>query len=430
MPNGITATRRSPLDTEIDVDVAIIGAGFTGLWTAYYLHQADPSMRVALVEREVAGSGASGRNGGWVTSSLPMSPAAIVAVGGPDAAARMHQAMIGAVDEIGDVAGRLDVECQFVKGGRLRFARSPVQERRVLRSLTEQSRHGIDDAVWLDAHDALSHARASRVRGALFTPNCARIHPARLVTGLCRHLDRSNVQIFERTTVTSVEPRRLVTNRGLINAPTVVIATEAFTSTLDGYRRAVAPLASFMVATEPLPNEVWDEIGLAAFETFNDARLSVIYGQRTFDGRLAFGGLRSPYRFGSRISSDYARHTSNFEKLRRALTDLFPIIGDAAITHRWGGVFGLPRDGWCRVGYDQSTGRAWAGGYAGYGVAASNLAGRTLTDLILERDSELVLLPWVGSRPAPWPREPARWLWLGASSIKRSVRDRLDTPRN
>ena len=416
------------LDTEIDVDVdvAIVGAGFTGLWSAYYLHQADPSIRVALIERDVAGFGASGRNGGWVSSSLPMSAASIVAMGGPDAAVRMHQAMIGAVDEIGDVIGRLDVDCHFVKGGRLRFARNAAQERRVLTSLTERSKYGIDDAVWLDAQGALSHARVSHVRGAMFTPNCARVHPGRLVLGLCRHLEGSNVQILEETTVTSIASRRIITDRGLINAATVVLATEAFTSTLHGYRRAVAPLSSLMVATEPLPASIWDEIGLAGFETFNDARLSVIYGQRTFDGRLAFGGLRSPYQFGSRISSDYERQRSVFEDLRRALVDLFPMIGDSAITHRWGGVFGLPRDGWCRVGYDQLTGMAWAGGYAGYGVAASNLAGRTLTDLILERQSELVSLPWVGSRSAPWAREPARWLWLGGSSIKRRIRDRLD----
>lgn len=427
MPNGMTASPRSSLAGGIDVDVAIVGAGFTGLWTAYYLHQADPSIRVAIVEREEAGFGASGRNGGWVTSSLPMSAPSLVAVGGSDAAARMHRAMINTIDEIGDVTGRLDVECHFVKGGRLRFARGLAQERRVKRTLAERSKWGLDDAVWLDAHQAAMRARASQVNGAMFTPNCARIHPARLVLGLCRHLERSNVHIFERTPVTSVSSRRVLTDGGRIEASTVVLATEAFTPTFRGHRRSLAPLSSLMIATEPLPASLWEEIGLTEYEVFNDARLSVIYGQRTFDDRIAFGGLRSLYRYGSRIPFDYRRRESIFEDLRRTLVDIFPVIADAAITHRWGGVFGAARDGWCRVGYDPHTGMAWAGGYGGYGVAASNLAARTLIDLILERDSELVSLPWVGSHSPAWPPEPARWLLLRTASLERSVRDRFDS---
>jgi glycine/D-amino acid oxidase-like deaminating enzyme len=194
----------------------------------------------------------------------------------------------------------------------------------------------------------------------------------------------------------------------------VVRATEGYTPTLAGERRTVAPVYSLVIATEPLPTSVWEQIGLRRRETFSDHRHLIIYGQRTADDRLVFGGRGAPYHFGSRVSPDYDRVPRVFARLRRTLVDLFPAVADARITHQWGGALGIPRD-WCAsVGLDRGSGVAWAGGYVGDGVSTTNLAGRTLRDLILGRDTELTRLPWVDHRSRKWEPEPLRWLGINA----------------
>jgi glycine/D-amino acid oxidase-like deaminating enzyme len=210
--------------------------------------------------------------------------------------------------------------------------------------------------------------------------------------------------------VTAIEPHLAVTPHGRVRAEVVVRATEGFTARLPGLRRAIAPVYSLMVATEPLPGDVWDRIGLAERETFSDFRHLIVYGQRTADGRLAFGGRGAPYHFGSRIRPAQDRDPDVFAALHRTLVDLLPAVEDAAFTHAWGGPLGIARD-WCAsVGLDRATGLAWAGGYVGDGVSTTNLAGRTLADLVLQRDSDLVHLPWVGHRSRLWEPEPLRWL--------------------
>jgi glycine/D-amino acid oxidase-like deaminating enzyme len=209
-------------------------------------------------------------------------------------------------------------------------------------------------------------------------------------------------------------PAVAVTATGSVRARNVVVATEAWTTALPGRRRAVAPVYSLMVATEPLPARFWARAGLAAGETFSDHRHLVIYGQRTADDRLAFGGRGAPYHFGSRIEQRFDRDDRVFGGLRATLTGLFPALRGAAFTHAWGGPLGIPRDWHASVGLDASTGIGWAGGYVGDGVGTSNLAGRTLADLILQRDTDLTRLPWVGHRSRRWEPEPLRWLGVNA----------------
>ncbi len=195
---------------------------------------------------------------------------------------------------------------------------------------------------------------------------------------------------------------------------------------LPGEHRSLAPLYSLMLATEPLDEATWEQIGLRGRPTFADDRHMVIYGQRTSDGRLAFGGRGAPYHFGSRVSPAFDRDGGVHEAIRAALVDLFPVLGNAAITHRWGGPLGVPRDWVSSVGLDRATGLAWAGGYVGDGVATTNLAGRTLTDLILGRDSDLTRLPWVGHRSPPWEPEPLRWLGINAGLAITAAADRAE----
>ena len=215
-----------------------------------------------------------------------------------------------------------------------------------------------------------------------------------------------------------------MTTRGTVRARYVIRATEGYTALLPGQRRAVAPVYSLMIATTPLPQAVWDEIGLASRPTFSDMRHLIIYGQRTADGRLAFGGRGAPYHFGSAVRPSFDRSPAVFAGLRSTLADLFPAIGEVQVSHAWGGPIGVPRD-WCAsAGLDRSTGIGWAGGYVGDGVSTTNLAGRTLADLVTGADTEITRLPWVGHRSPQWEPEPLRWMGVNAGLQTMSWADR------
>jgi glycine/D-amino acid oxidase-like deaminating enzyme len=421
-----TLTPGEPLGSDIEADVAIVGGGFTGLWTAYYLARADPRLRVVVCEREIAGYGASGRNGGWCSALFPASLPKLERMAGRDAAITMHEAMRATVDEVGRAAAVEGIDCHFAKGGTVALARTPVQLERAKAEIAEARAFGFgeDDLRLLTAAQASELAGAANVLGATFTPHCAAIHPARLARGLAEAVRRAGVQVFERTPVTQLAPRQVVTPAGTVRARYVVRATEGYTPELPGLKRAIVPVYSLMIATEPLPESVWAQIGLAGRPTFSDLRHLVIYGQRTADGRLAFGGRGAPYHLGSAIKPSFDRVPAVFGALRRTLGELFPALGDARVTHQWGGPLGIPRD-WCAsVGLDRATGLAWAGGYVGDGVSTTNLAGRTLADLITGTDSELVRLPWVGHRSPRWEPEPLRWLGMNAGLQAMSFADR------
>jgi glycine/D-amino acid oxidase-like deaminating enzyme len=316
------------------------------------------------------------------------------------------------VDEVGRAAAAEGLAIDWAKGGTVTLARTPVQLARVQAEVEHWRSWGFgaDDYRLLDAGQASARAGASDVLGALHTPHCAAIHPAKLVRGLADAVERRGVRVYEHSPATSIEPGVVRTPRGDVRAPYVVRATEAFTARLPGYRRTLLPVYSLMLATEPLPAEVWAEVGLAQRETFNDARHLIIYGQRTADDRLAFGGRGAPYHLGSRIEPDFDRVPAVHDALWRTLVELFPRVAPYRVTHRWGGPLGIPRDWYASCGLDRRTGLAWAGGYVGDGVGTSNLAGRTLADLILGRRTELTTLPWVQHRSRRWEPEPVRWL--------------------
>jgi glycine/D-amino acid oxidase-like deaminating enzyme len=398
-----------------------VGAGFTGLWTAYYLRRADPTLRVAVLEQEVAGFGASGRNGGWCSALFPTSWRRLVAASSEDGALRQHRALQETVHEVGRVVRAEGVEADYQRGGTITLARTPVQLARLRAGVRTVHARGFteDDQRMLDASEARSVLAGASVLGGAYTPHCATVHPARLVRGLARAVEDAGVTIFEQTPVLEISPGRAVTPVGTVRAEVVLRATEGYSARFRRHRRWVAPVYSLMVATEPLPDDAWSAIGLGgvagtARPTFTDARHLVIYGQRTADGRLAFGGRGAPYHFGSRVRSSYDLEPRVFSDLERVLRDLLPQLGDVAFTHRWGGCLGIARDWAASVGLDRRTGLGWAGGYVGDGVATSNLAGRTLADLVTGADTELVTLPWVGHRSRRWEPEPLRWLGINA----------------
>lgn len=392
------------------VDVAIIGAGYTGLWTAYYLTEADPSLRVAVLESEIAGFGASGRNGGWCSALYPVSLRTLADEHGKHAATAQYAAMRESVAEVGRVIERERLDADWAHGGTITLARSRPQLERARAEVSEKAEFGETSEVLLDAESATAHLRATSVLGAVYTPDCAVLHPAKLVRGLARLVEARGVRIHERTRVTAFSPGRVDTEHGTVEAGVIVRATEAFTTQLPGLARALVPVYSLMIATEPLPDATWKEIGLDRRETFADFRHVIIYGQRTADGRMVFGGRGAPYHWGSRIDPGHDRVPAVFADLRRTLVDMLPVLAEARISHQWGGPLGIARDWHPSVGYDRATGLAWAGGYVGDGVSTSNLAGRTLAALISGSDSPLAALPWVGHHSPPWEPEPLRWL--------------------
>jgi glycine/D-amino acid oxidase-like deaminating enzyme len=417
-----------PLPGDLDADVAIAGAGYTGLWTAYYLSRADPRLKIAVCERDIAGFGASGRNGGWCSALFPASLGKLERMAGRDAAIGMQVAMQATVDEVGRVAAAEGIDCHWAKGGTVQLARSATQMERAIEEVAEARSFGFgeEDLCLLSAADARALAGATEVLGGTYTPHCAAIHPARLARGLAEVVRARGVSLFERTPVLRIDPGQLVTATGTVRARYVIRATEGYTARLPGLRRTVAPVYSLMIATAPLPESAWAEIGLAGRPTFTDLRHLIIYGQRTADGRLAFGGRGAPYHLGSAVRPSFDRVPAVFAALRRTLAELFPVLGDVTVTHGWGGPIGVPRD-WCAsVGLDRSTGLGWAGGYVGDGVSTTNLAGRTLADLITETDSEITRLPWVGHRSPLWEPEPLRWFGVNAGLHVMDLADRQE----
>jgi len=405
--------------------VVVVGAGLTGLWTAYYLHRADPALRIAVLEQEVAGFGASGRNGGWCSALFPTSWARLEKRSSANGALRMHRAMQATVREVGRVTEAEGIEAQFHRGGTVTLARTAVQLARLRADVDTAHSRGFteDDERLLDAGEAQLLMAAEHVLGGSFTPHCAAVHPSRLVRGLARVVEASGVRVFEQTTVRRIRPGHVETHAGTVRAEIVVRATEGYTPRLGGLSRSVVPVYSLMVATEPLDDETWASIGLSGRPTFTDARHLIIYGQRTVDGRLAFGGRGAPYHFGSRIRPSYDVEPRVFDDLRSVLREMLPQLADVEFTHQWGGCLGIARDWAASVGLDRDTGIGWAGGYVGDGVATTNLAGRTLADLVTGAESELVSLPWVNHHSRAWEPEPLRWLGINAGLRAMSLAD-------
>lgn len=419
--------RRPALPGPTEADVCVVGAGYTGLWTAYYLKKAAPELRIVVLEREFAGYGASGRNGGWLSSAIAGSSARFAKDAGRQAALDLQRAMIESVDEVLTVAAKEGIDADIVKGGMLRVATTPAQRGRLAADLKSLRDWGNPDAVELSARETADRIRIDGALGAIFEPHAARLQPAELVRGLAATVESLGVPVHESTPVTAIAPHRAETPHGTVRAKYVLRATEGFTSQLPGLHRHWLPMNSSMIVTEPLPERVWDEIGWSGREVLGDEAHVFMYAQRTADDRVAIGGRGVPYRFGSRIDSDGHTHDSTIRSLSEVLKRFWPGVGEFGIDHAWSGVLAVPRD-WCStVGLDPRTGLGWAGGYVGHGVTATNLAGRTLRDLVLGDDTELTRLPWVDRRVRHWEFEPLRWIGVHGLYAAYHAADRAES---
>ncbi|MCW2838947.1 MAG: FAD-dependent oxidoreductase [Aeromicrobium sp.] len=411
---GIPEPRES-LDGDLDCDVCIVGGGFSGLWTAYILAALDPGLDVVVLEAEFVGFGASGRNGGWLSAELSGSKERYGRTHGREGVTALVAAMERAVDEVVEVCRVEGVDADVVKHGVLYVARSPAQLVRMREGLADDARWGIgDDQVELTADEIGERLRVEGALGATFSPHCARVHPAKLVSGVAAAVERRGVRILERTRAQRIDPGVVTTDRGRVRAPRILRCLEGYTAGIRGQRRTWLPMNSAMIVSEPLPDAVWDEIGWAGAELLGDHANAYCYAQRTADGRIALGGRGVPYRFASRTDADGQTQDWTVASLTGILHDMFPATRRARIDHAWCGVLGVPRD-WCAsVGFDPATGLGWAGGYVGSGLTTTHVAGRTLADLATGRESALTALPWVNRAVRRWEPEPLRWLGVRA----------------
>lgn len=417
---AVDLTPRPALDGDTFVDVAIVGAGLTGLWTAYYLQKADPRLSIMLIDKHVAGFGASGRNGGWASALFPQSTPTLVKKYGFERAKALRDAMSSTISEIGRVVKTEKIDCDWVHNGTIIYARSALQERELRAEVAATKKLGIDALEWWDA-DKVS---AGGARGATFTPDCARVHPAKLVRRVAEIVESRGARIVEQTTVLSWEKGLVTTDRGTVRAKHIINATEGYGASIEQTKRRILPLYSLMIATEPLPESVWKDLKIEHGQTFSDGRHLIIYGQRTADNRFAFGGRGARYHWGSAIKPEYDRVEGVFLHLTRTLREMFPQIADQlVVTHRWGGPLGVPRDWHASVSYDPATGLGGAGGYVGDGLSTTNLAGRTLADLITGAKTPLTELPWVNHRSPSWEPEPLRFLGANAGLVGMTIAD-------
>ena len=412
---GAAPPMRPALDASAEVDVAIVGAGYSGLWTAYYLRALRPDWRIAVVEAERVGFGASGRNGGWISSvSYGVDPLLADPRRRAEGVALQH-ALIDTVDEFEHVIRQEGIDCDYEKGGCVGFATDGAQRRRLRAEVQHWKDAGLDGAAcrWLEADEVAKRIRPRGVLGGVYRPQCGVVHPAKLVHGLAAAVEAKGVAIHESTRARQITSGRVETEGGTLRAGVVVRATEAYTSALPGHRRSVLPMHSWIFATEPLGDEQWGAIGLDGREAFGDGRRMVTYGQKTADGRLLFGA-RGTYAYGSKIHDRLPASDPHYRWMRELLVAWFPALADVEITHHWGGAFAVPRNWRPSICFDERSGTGWLGGYVGMGVGTSNLAARTLAEIITHEETERTRLAWVGAPPPRWEPEPLRWLGVAA----------------
>ncbi len=408
---GLPQTRRPGLPGDSLADVAIIGAGFTGLWTAYYLMKSAPHLRVVVLEKDFAGYGASGRNGGWCTGTFAWNHDRYAADTSRAAVLDMVKALESTVPEITRVCDAEGIDADILPSEALLVATNPAQLARMRAQIAHHQHWGEGHRMReLTTAEVAQRISIPGVLGAMTMSGMARVQPAKLVRGLALAAERAGAVIHEGTEVLSYAKGQVVTAAGTLRAPVILRCTEGFTATLPGRKRDWLPLNSAQIATVPLPPEVWAKIGWDGHELIEDMASSYCYCQRTREGRITVGARGVPYKFGSKMDRNGAPDAETIRRLTEVLRQHFPAAADYPIDHAWCGVLGVPRD-WCAtVGLDRETGLGWAGGYVGVGVSTSNLAGQTLADLALGRDTALTRLPWVNRKVRKWEVEPLRWL--------------------
>jgi glycine/D-amino acid oxidase-like deaminating enzyme len=422
------STWRPRLTGALDVDVAVVGGGLSGLWAAHAVLDRRPGAAVAVFEAERLGWGASGRNGGWASALFPVAWSRVARDFDVGLARSLRRRLVENLGELEEFLGPDAASVGWRRQGTLTVARSPAQWRRLLEERRSFDELGLAEPPRvLDARGASYYLRVRGALGGLWESACASVHPARLVELLAHRLEDRGGLVFERTRLHMASPGTLVGIEGRVRAGQVVWATESYLAATRTWHRALTPIASQIIATEPLSREQLEALGQPAPGlTFTDARRLVIYGQLRDDGRIVFGGRGAPYRYGSRLEFATTVDPRRGALLKGTLEELLGSPGPLEVAHAWGGTIGVTRDWYPRVLHDPRTRFTLIGGYAGDGVALTRLVGGLAGAYATGKglDSELAVV--LGRTLRSWEPEPLRWLGINVGLGLTRLADRLD----
>jgi glycine/D-amino acid oxidase-like deaminating enzyme len=422
---------RAPLRGDLRVDVAIAGGGFTGLWTAYHLKRAEPSLDVAVLEREWVGSGASGHNDGFAIALLDLSLPDLIANWGLERANAAHEAVGRAVEEIGEFCDEHGVDADYRRPGFLSIARSAGEQARLEADMRAAAELGCAWDFELFEGDAAQDVLGSpTVRAALREGRGAQLNPLALAQGIARACEELGVRVYERTPVLDVVPGDPVVCRcdgGRVEAASAVIATNASAWQLPAFRRKVLPLWSYALVSKPLTDEQIGRVQWRDHIGYEDKRVLVSDGRLTPDNRFLCGGAEPIYFFGNSMRPRHADAPRPYEQLHRDAMELFPMWHDLEWDYAYAGCMGMTPSFVPYFG-SLSPNLHYGLAYNGHGVAPSHTGGKVLRDLVLRRRSEYTELFFVNGREPRWPPEPIRF--VGARLTTRLVlRDDLSLDR-
>lgn len=408
-------TPKAPTPIPAITDVAIVGAGFTGLWTAYFLKKLKPHWHITLFEKHHVGYGASGRNGGWLIGGIAGQEDWLNTLPATEKS-QSQDLLYGIVDRVRQICEDENVDCDLQHSGVLYAAARYTEQTRIAkRWLAEIQASGQTESAfrWLEKTNAEKLLNLPDLTGGLFSPHCATINPAKLCQGLANVLTKLGVQIIEQANVDSVTERQLTVNQQTVACEHIVLASEAFPATWQPLNRKRLPVYSNVIATRPLSETEWQQTVKQPGLAFSDMCRSVTYGQRTQTGNMVFGA-RGGYQFGAKARYEFEQNDPAFKAPTTFIQRLFPSIREEDIAYRWAGSLAMSRGFRPFAGYDQESGIAYAGGYGGEGVGASHLFGQTLAELIADTRSLYIKQPWViQGKPSllkNWEPEPIPWL--------------------
>jgi putative aminophosphonate oxidoreductase len=405
-------------------DVCIVGGGYTGLWTALAIKRLEADCDVAIVEADICGGGASGRNGGFCTSWWAKLPT-LVDLLGEEEGLRLARASAAAIGEIEDFCREHGIDARMRRSGWLWVATAPAQLDTWEPSVAACEQRGIDAFIRLTPQELHHRIDQPTHLGGVWEPGTATLQPALLARGLRRVALEQGVRIFEGSPMWRLRrdrPAQVRTRSGRVTAETVVLAMNAWTAAVPELRRSLIPVSSDVVATRPVP-EVLEQIRWTGGEAIADGRLRVNYYQATPDGRIVFGKGGGTLAFAGRIDAGFHHDEARAALVASQLRRIIPAAAGAAITHSWAGPVartadGLPAFGWL------SDGVAFGAGYSGNGVGPSHVGGRILASLALRRDDEWSGCGLVRRPPEAFPREPIRY--LGGLAVRGAVRRKED----
>jgi len=396
-----------PLAADLDVDVAIAGGGYTGLWTALALRERNPSLRVALLEAREVGEGPSGRNGGFLHgywSSLP-TLRAVLGDGGALQLAHASSAIVPAVRAFCEERGE---DVWLREAGLLEVAATSAEDASVERALAAARELGVDEeAVALSAEEVRRRCDSPRFRAGVLYRDGATVQPARIALALKRAVLDAGVELFERTPVTGVRDRALETPGGTVRARELVLGLNAWGTGWPLAGRQTN-FASAVVLTEPVP-ELLEQVGWTGGEAIVDGRMFLHYFRTTPDGRVLMGSGSGSLDFGGRVGAGLLDDTAAQERAHEGLRTLLPALAAAPVAARWSGPIDVSADKLPRFGTLPGTRIHYGSGYSGNGVGPSWLGGQILASLALGLRDEWTTLPLVGRRTRRLPPEPLRW---------------------